>query len=170
MKVSIDDFMRSHRKTALDENLKNVLATAAIDAKEPTEEEVEKGTPVKTFVLSPTGGEIHRGESVVDRISKPETLREKIARFDRLSARVRQDRMFALGMLQDSIPDGEDSEDDFDFESGEIIDDFGDVVEIPSQPVVKPVESGDGDGEKAAAPQSQAAEKPSEEPDEPAAE
>ena len=171
MKVSVDDFMRSHRKTALDKNLEKVLATAASAAREPTKEEVEKGAVVKTFVLSPTGGEIHRGESVVDRVSKPETLREKIARFDRLAQRVKENRMYQMQILQESFGDGkDDAEDDFDFESGEIRDDFGDVVEIPSQPVDKSVQSGDGDGEQAAATKSQAAEKPSDEPDEPAAE
>lgn len=135
MKVAIEAYLKGQRKAGFSSFAEKVVADAAIESKEP-----EKDEPVKTFVLSPTGGEIHRGESVVDRISKPETLREKIARFDRLSARVRQDRMFALGMLQDSIPDGEDSEDDFDFEDGEIRDDFGDIIETPVQPVETKVE------------------------------
>lgn len=170
MKVAIEDLLKGQRKAGTSAFAEKVAAQVAIDAKEPTKEEVEKGAVVKTFVLSPTGGEIHRGESVVDRISKPETLREKIARFDRLAARVRQDRQY-LAMLGGEMlsPDDEDP-DDFDFESGEIRDDFGDVVEIPSQPVKKPVESGDVDGEEPAAPNSQAGEKPNKEPDEPAAE
>lgn len=166
MKVSIDDLLKGQRKAGTSAFAEKIAAQVAIAAKEPTKEDVEKGAVVKTFVLSPTGGEIHRGESVVDRISKPETLREKIARFDRLAARVRQDRQY-LAMLGGEMlsPDDEDP-DDFDFESGEIRDDFGDVVEIPSQPVPKPVKSGDGDGEEPAATNSQAGEKPSEEPDE----
>lgn len=171
MKVSVDDYMKGQRKAGTSAFAEKVIATAAIAAREPTKEEVEKGAVVKTFVLSPTGGEIHRGESLVDRVSKPETLREKIARFDRLAQRVKDNRVYQMQILQESFGGGEDdSEDDFDFEFGEIRDDFGDVVEIPSQPDVKPVQSGDDDGEPAAAPKSQAAEQPSNEPDGPAAE
>lgn len=133
MKVSVDDFAKSQRKTGLHEFVAQKMGQDAVAAKEP-----EKDEPVKTFVLSPTGGEIHRGESVVDRISKPETLREKIARFERLAQRVRQSREMAYAALQDSIPDGADDADDFDFEDGEFMDDFGDTIE-PVKPVVTPV-------------------------------
>lgn len=130
MKVSVDDFAKSQRKTGLHEFVAHKMGQDAVAAKEP-----EKDEPVKTFVLSATGGEIHRGESVVDRITKPETLREKIARFERLAQRVRQSREMAYAALQDSIPDGADDADDFDFEDGEIRDDFGDAIE-PVKPVV----------------------------------
>lgn len=166
MKVSVDDFMASHRKTGLKSFVEKKIANDSILAKDPSKEDKEKGT-AKTFVLSPTGGEIHRGESVVDRISKPETLREKIARFERLSQKVRENRLLQLQMLQESIGDGKDEDvDDFDFDDGEFVDDFGDVVKPkPVQPV-KPVESGEDDGEKSPAPQSQGDVKPSDEPDE----
>lgn len=129
MKVAIEDLLKGQRKAGTSAFAEKVAAQVAIDAKDP-----EKDEPVKTFVLSPTGGEIHRGDSAVDRISKPETLREKIARFDRLAARVRQDRQYLAQIGGEMLsPDEEDLE-DFDFESGEIRDDFGDSVEIPTQP------------------------------------
>jgi hypothetical protein len=156
MKVRTEDFLKSQRKTGLQPFVEKQMARDALVAKEPKKDE-----PVKTFVLSPTGGEIHRGESVVDRVSKPETLKQKIARFERLAQRVRQSRELAYAALQDSIPDCADNADEFDFEDGDFVDDFGDVIE-PITPI-KPV-TGDQDGEQPAAPQSQAGEKPIEEP------
>lgn len=165
MKVSIEDFLKGQRKAGTSAFAEKIAAQVAIDSKEP-----EKGEPLKTFVLSPTGGEIHRGESVVDRISKPETLREKIARFDRLAAKVRQDRQYLAQIGAEMLSLDDEDPDDFDFDDGEYVDDFGDIVVTPSEPVINPVKSGDDDGEQAAATKSQAAEQPSDEPDEPAAE
>ena len=135
MKVSIEDLLKGQRKAGTSAFAEKIAAQVAIDAKEP-----EKDEPVKTFVLSPTGGEIHRGESTVDRISKPETLREKIARFDRLAARVRENRMYMAELGGEIFSPDEENPEDFDFESGEIRDDFGDRVTIPSQPVEPKVE------------------------------
>ena len=161
MKVAVEDFLKGQRKAGTFVFAEKIISEVAIDAKEP-----KKGEPVKTFVLSPTGGEIHRGESVVDRLSKPETLREKIARFDRLSARVCQDRQYLAQIGGEMLSPDDDNPDDFDFEDGEYVDDFGDIVVTPTNPVVNPVESGDVEGEKAAATQSPAAEQPITEPDE----
>lgn len=161
MKVSIDDLLKGQRKAGTSVFAEKIVSEVAIDVKEP-----KKGEPVKTFVLSPTGGEIHRGESVVDRISKPETLREKIARFDRLASRVRQDRQYLAQIGGEMLSPDDENPDDFDFDNGEYVDDFGDIVVTPTQPVDNPVESGDVEGEKAAAPQSPAAEQPITEPDE----
>lgn len=127
MKVAIEDLLKGQRKAGTLANAEKVLAQVAIDAKEP-----EKDEPIKTFVLSPSGGEIHRGESVVDHISKPETLREKIARFDRLSAKVRQDRQYLAMMGGEMLYENPD---DFDFDDGEYVDDFGDIVVTPTHPV-----------------------------------
>ena len=155
MKVEAKDFLKSQRKTGLQSFVKLKMADDAVNAKDPEKDE----TP-KTFVLSPTGGEIHRGESVVDRLTKPETLREKIARFERLSARVRQNREY-LASLGGEIFDPNEDEDDFDFDDGEIRDDFGDIVEFP---VIKPVETGVSESEESPAINSQGDEKQSEEP------
>ncbi len=130
MKVAIVDLLKGQRKAGTLANAKKVLAQVAIDAKEP-----DKGKPIKTFVFSLTGGEIHRGESVVDHISKPETLREKIARFDRLSAKVRQDRQYLAMMGGEMLSPDDENPDDFDFDDGEYVDDFGDIVVTPTQPV-----------------------------------
>lgn len=128
MKVAIEDLLKGQRKAGTSAFAEKIAAQVAIDAKEP-----EKGEPVKTFVLSPSGGEIHRGESTVDRISKPETLREKIARFDRLAARVRQDRQYLAHLGGEMLSPDDENPDDFDFDDGEYVDDFGDIVVTPIQ-------------------------------------
>ena len=135
MKVAIEDLLKGQRKAGTSAFAEKVAAQVAIDVKDP-----EKGELVKTFVLSPTGGEIHRGESVVDRISKPETLREKIARFDRLAARVRQDRQYLAQIGGEMLSLDDENPDDFDFDDGEYVDDFGDIVVTPTQPVEPKVE------------------------------
>ncbi len=140
MKVSINDLLKGQRKAGTSAFAEKIAAKVAIAAKEPTEEEVEKGIPVKTFVLSSTSGEIHRGESTVDRVSKPETLREKIARFDRLAARVRQDRQYLAMIGGEMLSPDDENPDDFDFDNGEYVDDFGDIVVTPTQPVEPKVE------------------------------
>lgn len=156
MQVTAEDFLKSQRKTGLKEFVVKKMAYDTVVAKDP-----EKDEPVKTFVLSATGGEIHRGESVVDRITKPETLKQKIARFERLARQVRQSRETLYLAMQDSIPDGDDPADDFDFDDGQYVDDFGDVIG-PITPI-KPA-TGVQEGDEPAAPQSQAGEQPIEEP------
>ncbi len=135
MKVAIEDLLKGQRKAGTSVFAEKIAAQVAIDSKEPA-----KGELFKTFVLSPTGGEIHRGESVVDRISKPETLREKIARFDRLSARVRQDRQYLAQIGGEMLSPDDENPDNFDFDDGEYVDDFGDIVVTPTQPVEPKVE------------------------------
>lgn len=156
MKVTSADFLKSQRKTGLEAFVKKKMDVDAVIAKDPEKDEL-----VKTFVLSATGGEIHRGESVVDRISKPETLKQKIARFERLAQKVRQSRESLYLAMQDSIPDGDDPADDFEFEDGDFVDDFGDVIE-PNKPIKPAI--GEGEGVQPAAPHSQAGDKPSDEP------
>lgn len=135
MKVSIVDLLKGQRKAGTLAFAEKFSAQVAIDAKEPV-----KGESVKTFVLSPTGGEIHRGESVVDRISKPESLLEKIARFDRLAARLRQDRQYLAQIGGEMLSLDDENPDNFDFDDGEYVDDFGDIVVTPTQPVEPKVE------------------------------
>lgn len=157
MKVSVDHYLAAHRKSGKQDFVSKKMSSDAKLAKEPTKEEKESGK-FKTFVLSPTGGEIHRGESVVDRISKPETLREKVARFERLAQKVRENRAYQYNMLQESFDkDSSFEEDDFDFEDGDIVDEFGDV-HIPIAD--KSVEIDEDDGDKSPAPTEQGDEKP----------
>jgi hypothetical protein len=161
MKVSAEHYLAAHRKSGKKDLVEKKMASDAILAKDPTKEEKELGI-FKTFVLSPTGGEIHRGESVVDRISKPETLREKVARFERLAAKVRENRAYQYNMLQESFgPDTDGEENDFDFEDGDFVDEFGDV-HIPIAD--KRAEIDEDDGEKSPAPKEQGDEKPKSEP------
>lgn len=142
MKVSVEHYLAAHRKTGLKAFVEHKIAADAVESKEPTDKDFEQGT-AKTFVLSPTGGEIHRGESVVDRLNKPETLKEKVARFERLAKRVRQTRESLYMAMQDSVPDLEENPDDFEFEEGPITDEFGDTfipTPVPKQPEPETVE------------------------------
>lgn len=154
MKVSAEHYLAAHRKGGKKDLVAKKMADDAILAKDPTKEEKELGT-FKTFVLSPTGGEIHRGESVVDRISKPETLREKVARFERLAVKVRENRAYQYNMLQESFgPDTDGEENDFDFEDGDFVDEFGDVHIPMNEEIVE------DDCDKSPAPKEQGDEKP----------
>ena len=148
MKVSLKDYLQSQKKAGLVDVVEKHLANLP-----PVDD-------TKTFHLSPTGGEIHNGESMVDRISKPESLREKVARFERLAARVRESMYHKMELAKEFIGEDENP-DDFDFDDGEFVDEFGDV-HIPMSG--KDVEIGDGDGEKSPATPSQGDEQPSKEP------
>lgn len=117
MKVSVESIIQSQLKTGNRELLLKILSKVS---------EVDTD---KTFVLSPTGGEIHSGSSVVDRVTKPESLREKIARFDRLAERVAANRAYLMSIGQEMA--GEEDFDDFDFVDGEDFDSFGDSLESP---------------------------------------
>lgn len=161
MKVSVEHYLAAHRKSGKKTFVEKKMAADAILAKDPTEKEKELGI-FKTFVLSPTGGEIHRGESVVDRISKPETLKQKVARFERLAQKVRENRAYQYNMLQESFgPDTDGEENDFDFEEGDFVDEFGDV-HIPSAD--KSAEIDEDDGDKSPAPTEHGDKKPKSEP------
>lgn len=72
---------------------------------------------------------------MVDRITKTETLREKIARFDRLAARLRLDHQYLAQIGGEMLSPDDENPDDFDFADGEYVDDFGDIVVTPTQPV-----------------------------------
>lgn len=147
MKISLESYLKSQRKTGLNETVEKHLANL------PGVDES------KTFHLSPTGGEIHSGESVVDRISKPETLREKVARFERLAQKVRENHAYMIGLGQEMV--GEEDADDFDFEDGDFYDDFGDHISpIPEENA----EIGEDKGESLPAPTAKADEEPETEP------
>lgn len=147
MKVSVKDYLQSQKKAGLLDVVEKHLAN------------LPSADKSKTFYLSPTGGEVHLGESTVDRITKVESLREKVARFERLAARVRQSLPYGMELAKELAGEDEDP-DDFDFEDGEYVDEFGDV-HIPMSG--KDVEIAECEGEKPAATNSQAGEKPSDE-------
>lgn len=131
--------------------------------------ELRKKNASKIY-LDEYGNEVHINGPVVETVHKVETLQERIARYDRLAAAVRASRQAMnfvaneMGVIgvdkhgqpifgKDVVEDPEDFEKLSDVEE---IDDFGDVIEKPA--------IGVQDGEKIAAPQSQAIEEPIEKP------
>ena len=147
MKITLESYLKSQRKTGLQEAVKNYLENLPL---------LDEGG---TFKLSPTGGEIHSGESVVDRLSKPETLREKVARFERLAQKVRQNHAYMIGLGQEIV--GDEEADDFDFEDGDYYDDFGDHISpVPEEKS----EIGEEQGASQPATTAKADEKPESEP------
>lgn len=142
MQVKITDYIKSQKKVAGLASAQKFIES--VEAVLPQSDDV-------TFSMSITGGEIHSGESTVNRLNPGETLQQKIARFDRLRQTVAAQRSaFAfMGQLQE---EGE-AEDDFSFEEGDDVDPFGDpIVKTPVMPSesTKDVESSVG---KASAPQ-----------------
>lgn len=113
--------------------------------------------------LDEYGNEVHVKGPIVDRVRKSETLAERIARYDRLSAAVAASRASMAHVFGDMFTDepDEDPNDDSLMDNVEIRDDFGEV--ISPTPVEKP-EIGVQEGEQTAAPQSQAVEEPTVEP------
>lgn len=89
--------------------------------------------PLKVY-LSATGGEVHVKGSTTASLKKPETLQEKIARFDRLAAQVSQSRAINYGLAQELEDDDSeiDAEAD-DFEDIVETDDFGEIVAKPAK-------------------------------------
>lgn len=122
MKVSIEDIVQSQAKTGNKERVRKMLKKMFVVPDDVKDEE--------TFNLSPTGCEIHNGESMVDRLTPVESLREKIARFDRLAEQVMSNRAYMMRMAQEMAGDDEDP-DDFGFEDGDDYDQFGDLIESP---------------------------------------
>lgn len=117
MKVSLSDFAQAHKKTC---------GLAIADKFIETAPELVSSD---TFRLSPTGGEIHSGEPIVDRLKRYESLQEKIARFDRLADAVAYNRLRMMQNGQLGIDDDDDPE-DYGFEQGEDLDAFGDPISV----------------------------------------
>lgn len=82
--------------------------------------------------LNEFGNEVHLKGDMAASLIKGETLKERIARFDRLSEHVAAVRMArALGVLPSEDIE-EDVNDDTLLDDVEIRDDFGDIVEKPT--------------------------------------
>lgn len=82
--------------------------------------------------LNEFGNEVHVKGDMVASLVKGETLKERIARFDKLAERVAAVRMArALGILPSEDIE-EDVNDDTLLDDVEIRDDFGDIVEKPT--------------------------------------
>lgn len=107
------------------------------------------------------GCEVHVNGPTVAPLSKPETLAQKIARFDALAEKVRATRALMMGLVRDFNEEDGDLEDGSFAEDTPEVDDFGDILE--SVPVQKQ-STGDGDGEQSPADKSNGDEKPTSEP------
>lgn len=121
---------------------------------------VKHDNPSKVYIDA-YGCEVHVNGPTVAPLSKPETLAQKIARFDALAEKVRNSRALMMGLAQDFKEADADLEDDGFVEDTPQVDDFGDLLE--SFPVKKP-STGDGDGEQSTAVKSNVDEKPKTEP------
>lgn len=141
MQVKLSDFLQSHKKASGLSNVEKFVDS--ISQTLPMDEN-------KTFDLSLTGGEIHRGESTVNRLRKGETLQEKIARFEKLKQSVAAQRSMVDYLHQ--LQEEGDADDDFDFEDGESFDAFGDIVQKPIEIPSEQTKDGELSDDKARAP------------------
>lgn len=93
-----------------------------------------KDTPKKVYI-SIYGGEVHVNGPLVSPVLKPETLAQKIARFERLAEHVRANRALLAELAQTGLFDDEESEEDEDkaMEEVESVDEFGEKVVVKSQ-------------------------------------
>nr|DAU94604.1 MAG TPA: hypothetical protein [Microviridae sp.] len=121
---------------------------------------VKHESPSKVYIDA-YGCEVHVNGPTVAPLSKPETLAQKIARFDALAEKVRASRALMMGLVQDFNEEDGDLEDGSFADETPEVDDFGDVLE--SVPVQKQ-STGDGDGEQSPAVKSNGDEKPTPEP------
>lgn len=103
---------------------------------------VKHENPSKVYIDA-YGCEVHVNGPTVAPLSKPETLAQKIARFDALSEKVRQTRALMMGLVHDIDEDDGDLEDDSFVDDTPQVDDFGDILE--TVPLKKPVPGSLGD-------------------------
>lgn len=89
-----------------------------------------KEKSAKKVFIDVYGAEVHVNGPLVASVNKPETLRQKIARFDRLAENVRLNRALLNELAQSGLFDDEietDEESDKEIESVVDVDEFGDV-------------------------------------------
>lgn len=171
MKIDKTSYIKSRaRNIGMDAAVKefdNILSKAKIaaaDIKKAIEKTPEKanGTAISFDVqmyFDEFGREVHVKGPIVDRVRKVESLKDKIARFDRLAVTVANSRnMNHMIDMVTNAPD-ENVEDDSLLDDTIFKDDFGEDI----TPVKEP-EIGVQEGEKPAATTSQAGEKPTVEP------
>lgn len=115
-------FVAQHKKAMGEEKARKMLE----DVKKAYKSE-EK--PKKVYI-SVYGGEVHVNGPVVVQVEKPETLAEKIARFERLAETVRANRSLMSQLAHDIISDDEeDINDDSLLDDVEDLDAFGEPVQ-----------------------------------------
>lgn len=119
-------FLKQHIKAMGEENAKKML----VEAKKKF---LPVDTPKKVYI-NVYGAEVHVNGPVAVGVARPETLKEKIARFNRLAANVKAHRQLMMGLYQDMVSDDEtDEEAEKAMEEVVSVDDFGDSYVVKSQ-------------------------------------
>lgn len=142
MKVDVSLFEFGRRKVAGFGSISSMTLVDTVSEQEPD-----------SVYLNEYGSEVHvNGPNVVP-VGKPESLREKIARFDALAARVRESRAIMAGLASELEPDDDDEDllDDSFVDDGDDYDSFGDIVERPN--LSTSASDGEGPAVKPAGPQ-----------------
>lgn len=135
MEITKEIFLASRRKV-------DGIAAAAVSFPEPLAEDSEvdvSDIPSKMY-LDEFGREIHVRGPLVAQVGKPESLREKIARFDRLAEQVARSRAIMMSTVDEFGPDvDEDPDDDSFLDDIDETDPFGDPIvaePLPAKPAV----------------------------------
>ncbi len=133
MKIGIEIFAKSHKKTSGFDVVKSSLEKLA----KAQEDQVKKEKPHKVY-LNVCGSEVYVNAAPVATLGKIESLKEKAARFDALARRVRENRALQFGFInQFEEDDGE--EDDGSIDDVPDIDMFGEEIQRPANDPVPDV-------------------------------
>lgn len=127
MEITKEIFLESRRKV---DGITSAKVTAFDNVRKAKSEE----QPKKVF-LDVYGREIHVNGPLVASTSKPESLREKIERFDRLAERVRMSRAIMMDTLDEFDGPDEDPDDDTLLDDTPELDPFGDPIVAEPTPV-----------------------------------
>lgn len=125
MQLNRDDFIKSHAKAGGSKKAEKLYKQLQAKIKLLPE------CPLKMY-LSATGNEVHVNGPVAQSTRKPESLREKIARFDRLAQAVASSRAAQFGLSKELTDDDDIDAEDDNFADIVERDEFGDVVAKPS--------------------------------------
>lgn len=130
--------LKQHIKAMGEENAKKML----VEAKKKF---LPVDTPKKVYI-NVYGAEVHVNGPVVSFLKKPETLAEKVVRFERLAAAVKAQRKLMYSLAKDVLEEDEtDEEADKAMEEVESVDDFGDSYVVKSQTHMNLAEPKKGD-------------------------
>lgn len=123
-------FICQHKKACGEDKAKKMLESLK---KQETKKEDHKKVYISIY-----GGEVHVNGPVAVCVRKPESLAEKIARFEALAERVAANRMLVHQVINDTFNEGDEDVLDDKIDDFDDVDDFGELVE--KQPVAKPKE------------------------------
>lgn len=119
-------FIEQHKQMLGSDKAKKMLESlkkVSIDVKD-----------AKKVYINVYGEEVHVNGPVAAALDKPETLAEKIARFERLAANVQAHRQLMASLVQEIVEDEEDPMADKEMEEIESEDEFGDPIILADEP------------------------------------